>query len=417
MPCLAAKTRRKRIVRYVLLGLLAVCVAGSGARLPRALAPDLPGRLEETGGLRTLYLRGSPYEMGLQQGCLLREPLRALVVDYLHGRWILERGVSHLDLLSIARRLDRQMPGAWQREAQGIADGAGLSYADVLLLNAALDLPSLLPGATRPPWSGAPSSSFAAWGRSTSGGELLVGHSLACDDAELLRRCWMIVVRRPSSGRATASLGLMGTLGAWAGMSEDRLVACLSPSPCVDVAVGGQPASFLLRQVLEGAGDLSEATNLVLSSACLSGGNWILGDGKAPDALVIELSAHRHALYEADATGGVLARTDHWLDPDLALIQQGVLSDAEREASAARLTRLQTLLQFNSGWIGTQKALAFLEDVQAVSGAGAASTPRFVHSVLFCPSRLTVWLANVDAQTGRSPYVSLDLSTALLAGR
>jgi len=417
LPCLAAKTRRERVFRYVLLGLLALCVAGSGARLPRALAPDVPGRLEETGGLRTLYLRGSPYEMGLQQGCLLREPLRALAVDYLHGHWIIERGVPHLDLLSIARRLDRQMPEAWRREVQGIADGASLSYADVLLLNAALDLPSLLPGTTRPPWSGAPSSSFAAWGRGTSGGELLVGHSLACDDAELLRRCWMVVVRRPLNGRATVSLGLMGTLGAWAGMSEDRLVACYSPSPCVDVAVSGQPASFLLRQVLEGAGDLSEAINLVLSSPRLSGGNWILGDGKAPDALVIELSAHRHALYETDAAGGVLARTDHWLDPDLALIQQGVLSDAGREASAARLARLQTLLQFNSGWIGTQKALAFLEDVQAASGDGAASTPRFVHSVLFCPSRLTVWLANADVQTVRNPYVSLDLSTVLLARR
>ena len=446
---------RDSIIRYTLVLLLAVSISGPRTQPLPVQAPNPAGRLEQVRGIRILHLQGSPYEMGLQQGALLRDPLRELVRNYLYERIVLERPASHFWLLAYARLLEGEVPRDLRREMQGIADGAGLSYQDVLLLNTVPDLLALT--YRLPSWESFPllfsstkqsanlpqstfCAAFAVWGRATLGGELIVGHNFGFDGAQLtgpgvapfgqaqgrqpkddaetdlLSQYLLVVVRRPSQGNAFVSLGLMGMVGVWAGMNEEKITTTLSSSPSVDVASSGQPLPFLLRQVLERAGDLTEAVNVILASRRLYGGNVIIGDGKAPEAIAIELSAHRHSIFKANTESGLLARTNHFLGPELALAQRDVLSEQERAASTARLNRLQSLLEFNSNWIGVEKGLTFLRDdydARASSGRGSDQMvygPYTLQSILFYPGRLTVWVANGNPMT---PYTKLDLTLSL----
>lgn len=419
---------QNRIIRYTLLFALAAIISRP-PRLVPTLDPQRTGRLERIAGMYVTYLQGDPYEMGLQQGSLLRGELRDLVQDYLYGRIVAEHGARHFWLLSQAQLLDHELPNQLRQEMQGIADAAGLSYHDVLLLNTVPDLQALtrktpswglLPALFSNTSQGVPAArsslcaAFAGWGDATADGELLVGHNLEGAESDLLQRYLALTVRQPSEGDALVSLGLVGTVGVWAGMNEEKITVALSSSPSVDVAARGQPLPFLLREVLASSGNLTEAVNQLLSAERLYGGNVILGDGKAPQGVALELSAHRHALFEADA-GDLVLRTNHFLDSELALAQQHVLSAQERAASEARLERLRNALESNQSWIGTDKALAFLEGVGGSSSSALGIDT--LQSVLLNPGELAIWIEQGNGGASAASYVRLDFTAELLGHR
>jgi hypothetical protein len=199
-------------------------------------------------------------------------------------------------------------------------------------------------------------------------------------------------------------------------MYEEMIIVALSSSPSADVAASGQPLPLLLRQVLESSGGLTEGVDLLLSAKRLYGGNVILGDGKAPQGVVLELSAHQHALFEADVASDLLLRTNHFLDTELAAAQRLVLSTEELAASETRMERLQDVLESNQGWIGTDKALAFLGDMDDAPSSGSKGVGT-LQTVLLNPARFTLWIAqrNASAATVAS-YIRLDFASELLGG-
>ncbi len=440
---------RGAIIRYVLVLLLAVTIGSFPPQPQEVHAPNPSGHYERVSGVHLLCLQGSPYEMGLQQGTLLRDQLRELVKLYLYEHALLEYGPLHPWLLAHARPLERTLPTALRSEMRGLADGAGLSYQDVLLLNTLPDLlalscassssessqsPFSSDAVVRPvihcPQNGgaASCSSFAVWDSATVDGGLLVGHKQDAAEADLLDRYLVVVARQPAQGNAFVSAGLMGMVGVWAGMNEEQVAVLLSSSPSVDLASSGQPPQFLLRQVLERAGDLTQAKRVLLAADRLYGGNVLLGDGKAPGAVAIEMSAHLHAIFETDVGSEPLVRTNHFLDPALAMAQRHALSGPARSASQARLGALQTLLELNKGWIGTDKALAILMDDRDGQASGGFDTQSLVNesytsqSVLFYPARLALWVTRRDveapsvagsARAADSSYLRLTLTSLL----
>lgn len=420
-----------RVARYALLivmGLWMCCPP----EVVVAREPREPGRLERVGGLSLAYLHGDPYEMGLQQGALLRVELRSLVLEYLYRRLVLQEEIGHFLLLSQARLVDKELPWHLRSEMRGIADGAGLAYQDVLLLNTMLDLqalghklpswglfPALFSGSGSRPTAGLSSfcSSFAGWGSATAEGRLLVGHNLDCAAPDPLQHYLLITVRRPSQGNASVAFGLVGGVGAWAGMNAERLAVTLSSSPSCDVLSSGQPLPFLLRQVLESTGDIRSALRLIVSAPRLYGGNVILADGKAPSAVVLELSARQHALFEGRADGGLLLRTNHFLASELKPTQQAATSGEEQAWSEARLERLSAMLESNEGWIGVEKALAFLVDARSAFSSYSRG-PAALYSILLVPGECQAWIAaSSNPHALERAYVRVDFTPYLLGGR
>jgi hypothetical protein len=81
------------------------------------------------------------------------------------------------------------------------------------------------------------------------------------------------------------------------------------------------------------------------------------------------------------------------------------------------LERLQRVLEANQGWIGTDKALAFLGGMDDLPSAGIERMGT-LQSVLLNPAKLALWIAqrNPSVATAAS-YVRLDFASELLGGR
>ncbi len=100
-------------------------------------------RIERRDGFNVLHIQGSPYEMGLQHGRLLRDeihdgalPYFGSVVEYdpsLRRKNALYKYLITTALdLTVYRRLIKSLPRHYREELHGIADGAGLPREIVL---------------------------------------------------------------------------------------------------------------------------------------------------------------------------------------------------------------------------------------------------------------------------------------------
>jgi len=202
--------------------------------------------------------------MGLQQGTLLRDALQQLVRGYLYGQVFSQGPAMHWGLLNYSRLLDHELRDDLRNEMLGIADGAALSYQDILLLNVLPDLQALTapdsylgfvtcalggpsPGAelgealhARPSDDEtALGSSFAVWGSATENGSCF----WATTWSGRPETGGSVVARGARAGAGQCvhlpkSIGFSGRLGR---MNEEEMAVSLSASPSADIAPLGQP--------------------------------------------------------------------------------------------------------------------------------------------------------------------------------
>lgn len=423
------------------------------------------GRLEERDRLRVLYLRGEPYQMGFQQGLLLRDEIRALVRDFLYGDLVLGSGVPYPLLLAHARLLQNYIPHEYREEIQGIAEGAGVSYLDILILHTfpdsiqqpfplqaartiltatqvssppkppellATSMELKLPGPTSVAEvareQGAvttdedfyPCANLAVWGEATRDGKLLHGLEVGYPDRDFLERYGVVVVREPAVGNASITIGWAGMAGALAGLNEEKISVGWMATPSQDTSTTGMPVPFLVRQVLDRVGDLSTALRVVASSTRTLGGTLLIGDGKPPKAVIIEFSAHRYSVLEAE--GSFLFHTGHYLKPDLLETEQFLFtSDMSPSAkvSVGRYMDLQERLQANYGWFSAGKVTALLRRTgQALTGRARSIRSQSCwsdssYSVVMAASDLHLWIEGPHSASEQAPSWQLSLPPEL----
>src|SRR5262249_12256078 len=138
------QTMRRMTTQLAAFLLVIVTIVSQQARAEtRTLARCGAGFLEEVDGYRVLHIKGQPYEMGYQQGALLRDDIRENV------RFLFEvkakemkvelAGVKLLDPKRVIRGIASQqrkfVPERFFEEMRGIADGAGLDVQDIVIAN------------------------------------------------------------------------------------------------------------------------------------------------------------------------------------------------------------------------------------------------------------------------------------------
>ncbi|MCJ7619544.1 MAG: C45 family peptidase, partial [Anaerolineae bacterium] len=300
-------------------------------------------------------MSGSPYEMGYQQGVLLGDAIRARIGNGLLGGIVQQGQVSHFLLLRHARQTDSRIRPEHRAEMVGVADGAGVSYSDVLVLNTYDDLvarpwpeestqdlllslsPAFTPhfgppGAPGGPGQDArggtsgpvPSSralgAFAVFGLATRDGSLLQVVEFGSPTPhpeELVMR-----VYQPEEGDSFVCVGPPGAVGCEVGLNEEQISVTALFSPSGDSSLDEVPLPFILRDVLQYAGDIPGALTILASGERTTGHNVILGDGKRPDAQVVEFSQHLYAVFEGQ--NDFVVRTNHFLDESLAETQRSL---------------------------------------------------------------------------------------------
>ncbi|MEV8453154.1 C45 family peptidase [Streptomyces sp. NPDC052095] len=245
-----------------------------------------------------------PRARGVARGEQLRDALPAAIETY--DRLFALGGISPATVRGDAERalddIGRFRPGA-RAEIEGIAHGSGTDLWRVAALNARTEI--LARSATVPP------GECTTLVRRTTGadGPARTFGVQTWDWHVELSGAWHTQEIR--GGRhdfvGLTEDGILGKIG----VNSAGLALHFNILGHVRDGVGGVPVHVLAAIVLEEAGSVAEAVELVRSAPLASSGSFALFDGV--DAVLLDLSPA--GVFPVEARGGTLVRTNHFLTP------------------------------------------------------------------------------------------------------
>jgi hypothetical protein len=278
--------------------------------------------LDDIDGVQVLHVIGTPYEMGYQQGTLLKEKalqderaILATAEKYGYTTQELQDGWNH----SLP-----YIPPSILQEMQGLADSANITLEEVAIANM---VPSFMH-----------CSVFAAWGPATTDHKLYYARSfdfpLTIIDPQTktpIQDNTIIVIRESTNGHASISPSFPGLIGTVGGFNDQGIATAVLSCWSNDETRNGTPMSFRQQTVLDYATNITEA-NAILNANRTEGWNFILADSKTPIAYAVEQTAT--TLYQGtwddpiEATRPftklpyIVRRTNIFIDPDTAATQR-----------------------------------------------------------------------------------------------
>jgi len=246
---------------------------------------------------RVVRLAGTHHEIGLQHGRLLRDEIRALYDAYvLHG--IVEKeGVPLESLLAQAHRYDAVIPKPLREEMAGIAEGAGLPYDEILIMNTFAD--TLLGGHRL-------CSAVAVHGKDG----LLVGRNLDWLNHGVAHRSGVVFILEPKGERRVMSIGWPGIAGVVTGMNDRGVAITMNLSFAGDVGSDELPSLLRIRNILDRAATIDEAVTEATATPRTIAMNWMIAGGDEERAVVLEMTGHQHAV--RPMTSGCAVTTNYF---------------------------------------------------------------------------------------------------------
>lgn len=330
----------------------------------KLLAVEGKGRLELIDGTRVLHLEGSPEEMGFQQGVLLKKSVRDLVERVLYGVGVgssFEKGRWFFGEIEEAqRRIHPFIDPRYLREMDSLAMATKLDREEVRLANF---FPELFH-----------CSGFAISGDSTVSGTLYHGRILDYLRGIGLEQNAVVMVFKPDQGHAWVNVGYAGFVGSVTAMNEKK-VAIGEMGGRGEGNWDGKPMAQLVREVMEKAGTLEEAVDIMKNSPRTCEYYYVISDGKTKRAVGI---AATPTTFETIWPGQSHARLPHALK-DVVLMSAG-----------DRYETLAKRVKESYGKLDTTGARDLMKSPVCMGSN--------IHSVLFAPETLEFWVANADSK-------------------
>jgi len=249
------------------------------------VSPDGKGWLAEYNGQLILFLSGTGYEMGYQQGYLLKEEIRRSINGYVYGGEELNGNPPEaLQALYTAQK--PYIPQRYKDEMQGMADVSGIPLIDIQAYNVKSDKGPL---ACR---------QIALWGNATVDGNLYHGRSLGYpitfrDDNSgvAIQDHALVIIAKPEGYYPFVNLAWPGSVGGVTGMNIQGISLAINDVLSTDTTPYGMTRTFRLRKVLEEAKSIDEAIRILNESKTV-GWCMCLGDGKIPEAYGVEMNGN-----------------------------------------------------------------------------------------------------------------------------
>lgn len=245
----------------------------------KRLAEEGRGWLDAIDGRPVLHTRGEPYEAGWQHGRLLREAVHACFAQvwrdgflrllpaalwYAYAQW----NAEHLSEDEVA-------------ELTGLADGCGLPFDDVLLMNSQSPLDVLRSWIDPHHYGGC--TQFAAVGRATRDGAMLIGRNLDTVNLYRLHAHTILRVHHPSQGHPFLTPGFPGkVLDAITGWNAAGLYVAQDDCEARWQNPQGLYSGALVRRMVQQAGTIEEAMGIIDRLPQLAAGAraFLLADGR-----------------------------------------------------------------------------------------------------------------------------------------
>ncbi len=378
----------------------------------------------EEKGVKILRIKGSPYEMGYQHGCLLADGVQTMVSRTLMAAATRIADRVGCDIPGACERMEmgRKLaepffPGELIEEMHGVVDGAAaagkkVSIGEILLWNTVYDQYCIY--AHPQPWdcysvytresdaeksedgpSGPSStdacgcSSFSAWDEAAGGD----GRLIFCKNednfnlpGQLENR--ILIIADPDDGFGHAFLTFPGMIGFDGGFNENGLSMMTQYSASIHETMQGCGIATFTRLLLTRASTVDEAIEIFENHRSCTGIAYHVADARARRAAVVEASARKVAVRHPEPGRGVLYQSNHsncfpgWMGyqgPDMAADQAPVynlpdVSDVEKWQqslhdldnsnipASSRFERYGQLLEEHRGDVTVENAIEIMRD-------------------------------------------------------
>jgi dienelactone hydrolase/predicted choloylglycine hydrolase len=373
---------------YLLACAIVVLAHAFGSPLrAEVLARHGPCYLERVEGKLILHLKGTYREMGFAHGKLLAKQAAENGEAFL-DHWCVGKETP-ANLRKIFDTFEPFLPERYKEEMSGFAEGSGLSLERIQLLHA---IPE------RFHCTGA-----AAMGSATRDGKLYhtrsLDYALDIGNHKRVQDNALVIIYEPTDGHPYMVVGWAGFLGCVSGMNAKGISIGEMGSGSKDENYAGIPMIFMLREALRQGGTLEEALTVFRTGPRTCGYNFIVADGKIPDARAIEVTRSHIAEFKpGDAAENV---EPHTAIPNC--VRRCNHFVCEKSAATQRKTydpRQSSLMS----WLGYWAMTNWLKENQGqIDGPAMIRLLRLypafhpcLHQVVFCPSSLDFWVSNAE---------------------
>jgi len=281
------------------------------------------GWIEERDNITILHVNGSHYQMGFQHGSLLREKVQENIRAFLHYA---QDYLPLSDLLSYWNISKPYIPTEYIQEIQGIADGANISFYEIV--QAIMAIEYLDHGCY----------GLAAWGIATKDRQLYHARSFDLPSTiqdpvsgRFAHENTVLIVRNPDNGSASVCPSVAGSFHTGGGMNSEGV--CLGIQICwsKDQTFEGNPYHFRIQEVLDSAKTAEEALQ-ILNTNRTHGFNFIVSQANPPIGFALEqttnltyIGTHNDTVEGIEpfwALEHVIRRTNVFLEPTIAATQR-----------------------------------------------------------------------------------------------
>ena len=373
-------------------------------------------------GLLTVFLKGSPLEIGYAKGVLLQPQIQRLedeFLDMIHGYvpedWkidLLKNYVMYRD-----RHLSDFVPLDYRIEILGATLGCpdlhpelGAYYNRLLNYHAAHDVSYMM--IDNPLIARAGCTAFGVWSNATANGHLITGRNFDWEAAEVFSRDRVVILCEPDGGIPFISVAWAGMAGVISGMNRAGISVTINGAPSSLPGETATPVAIVAREVLQEAHNLDEALKIIRAAKVFVSTLWLVGSRADGKFVVVEKTPATTEVREP--AGDVIICPNHFETPGLKDDPRNTNYMAEA-TSVSREARLAELLRQARGSINIPAAVEFLRDRKLTGGIFPGNGHRATLNALIATHATVMdltagvfWAASPPKQLGE--FVAFDVN-------
>ena len=248
-----------------------------------------------------MVLRGSPAELGSQQGSLLKPQLNTLITNYLNRFLHTKNGRVYAKLAMESMR--KYIPKEYLEEITEMSKASGVPLDDILLLHTIIDEPKF------PMCSVIISSGLASKDKQT-----IFGRNLDYLPLGVATYYNMITIYHPDNKKSFASIIWPGFTGVLSGINQDGLAIAMLVSLDGMDSSDGMPSVILLRKIMENAVNIDGAIEIIKSADRSAPINLAMVDANN-QSVIAEITHNRVSLRYPEK--GLLFSTNWFISSDI----------------------------------------------------------------------------------------------------
>ena len=342
------------------------------------------GKLYQDGGINIVVLHGSYYEMGQQNGKLLKTQLN----DFYQATWESYTKQEQDEVLMLIGELSSGYTKRQLEVLQGMAETSGLAITELMILDQN----------TATSFAKSACSYIAAWGPYTADGTLIAGRNF--DWFKAFNKLWnpylTVVVYNPTSGgHSAATIGYVGMVNGLTGINDQGLLIEMNNgSNSMGVQIFLKNRTSYLNDMLNflwDAGSMETLGKLIETTRAMTPVIINVANGE-------ESFSYENAPFETKKRDpnqpGLLVATNHYMLPSWGILN--------RPFPTRSLERYDNLLKLGNKYKGTIDVNVMQTILDTTLGDGGATevlaedthtNPDLtMYQVIAIPSEKKIWV-------------------------